>query len=422
MLAKLKNLLDKYGGARTLALLACYVLCSVRMLLGPRGEERGAVRALLAEIRAGDFERLILRRGSFGWHTPLVQRAQQLARAMGRRGCLVLYEAAPGHDALRGAEKLGEGLWLVNLRAPRLRRALERAALDSAKPRYVMLASTESGLSLRTLARCTASGWGVLYDYIDAISAEISGGGRRLRRTRELRDWAMARADVGVFCSSLALLRDAKRRGREALLLENGVDCAHFFARGPCPEDAAFRTLLGAGRPIVCYYGALARWLDYAALRAIAADGRFALLLIGVRYDDSFDRELAGTGNITFLGARPYAALRDYAARCDVLLVPFRRGAVGDAASPVKLFEYMALGKPIVAGDTAECRRYRSVLLAADAEDYVPAICRALALRGDAAYRETEREEALAADWLRRAETLREALQSTEKEKNGARF
>ena len=368
MLEKLKNLLKKNGAEETARRLARFAYYAARMYRGPRRADRAAIEALLGEIRTGKHERLVLRRGSFGWHTPLFQRAQQLARAMGRRGCLVLYEAAPPHEGLRGVQKLGEGLWLVNLRSPCLRRLIERAAAESGRPRYLMLASPESRLSPRLPERYAKTGWTVLYDHIDAISPEIAGGKCVPRRTLALYRWAMERKDVLVTASSLALRRDAAEQGKQAILVENGVDCAHFFAPGPCPQDPAFRALLSEGKPIVCYYGALARWRDSGALRAR-----------------------------------------------DVLLVPFRKGEVSDAASPVKLFEYMALGRPIVAGDAAECRRYRSVLIASGPEDYVRRVEQALALRDDAVYRETEKKEALAADWLRRAETLTAALRRRER-------
>ena len=361
----------------------------------------------------------MLRRGSFGWDTPLVQRAQQLARAMGRSGCLVLYEAAPPHDRLRGAQRFGEGLWLVNLRAPRLRKRIERASGESGRPRYLMLASPESRFSPGRAERYAAECWTVLYDYIDALGEEISGSRGAARRTRALFIWAMRREGVLVAASSQALRCDAQKRGKQAILVENGVDCAHFFAPTPCPEDACFRALLEEGRPIVGYYGALARWLDYEALRALAADGRFTLLLIGVKYDASFERELAGRERVVFLGPRPYETLPGYASRCGVLLVPFRPGEVSDAASPVKLFEYLALGVPVVASDTAECRRCRSVLIAREPGEYVRRVEQALLLRGDPAWRKSARAEALAADWLRRAETLCSALRRAEK---GKRF
>ena len=105
MLEKLKNLLKKNGAAETARRLARFAYYAAKMYRGPRRADRAAIEALLGEIRTGKHERLVLRRGSFGWHTPLFQRAQQLARAMGRRGCLVLYEAAPPHEGLRGVRK-----------------------------------------------------------------------------------------------------------------------------------------------------------------------------------------------------------------------------------------------------------------------------------------------------------------------------
>lgn len=404
----MKNLVDKNGVSGALRTLGRFVSASAAARFGPGRGDSGACESLLAEIRAGDYERIVLRRGSFGYHTALFQRAQQLSAALARQGCLVLYEAAPPHDRVRGAERLDQRLWLVNLRSPRLRRAIERAAAESGRPRYLSVASPESRLSVKTVKGYAGQGWTVLYDYIDAISPEISGTKRVPRSTAALYRWCMREPGCVVVASSLLLRRDAQRqrRGREVPLIENGVDFAHFSAPGPCPEDGRFRALLCAGKPIVCFYGALARWLDYEALRTLAATGRYSLLLIGAKYDGSYDRELAGCDNVCFLGPQPYAVLKDYASRCDVLLIPFQKGVVGDAASPVKLFEYFALAKPVVAGDTAECRRYRSVVIASDAADYPRCVERALRLGRDTAYLAEERREALAADWLRRAETL----------------
>ena len=419
MLAKLKNLIEKYGAAGTIRLLGRYAADETLSRLGPGREEREACRVLLRQLRAGEYERVVLRRGSFGWHTPLVQRAQQLARALAESGCLVLYEAAPPHDRVRGAVRLGERLWLVNLRAKGLAAEIEREAAACGKPRWLLVASPESRLDVKTVRHYAQRGWAVLYDYIDAIDPAIGGGKRVPRKTAALYQYAMENEDCRVIASSLALLHESERlRGNgSCVLVENGVDCAHFASTGPCPADAAFRALLQRGKPVVCFYGALAEWLDYEALRTVAADGRFSLLLIGAKYDGSFDRELGERENVCFLGTRPYETLRDYAARCDVLLIPFRKGRVGDAASPVKLFEYFALQKPVVAGDTAECRRYPCVLIARSAEDYPRVIERALTLRRDPAYLEEEKREALAADWRRRAEKLIARLRTWE---NGA--
>jgi hypothetical protein len=41
-------------------------------------------------------------------------------------------------------------------------------------------------------------------------------------------------------------------------------------------------------------------------------------------------------------------------------MIPFRINEITEAVSPIKLFEYMALGRPIVTTDMAESRKYRS--------------------------------------------------------------
>ena len=183
MLEKLKNLVRKYGAGGTAALLWRYARGSAAMFLGPGKTGRGAVEELLGEIRAGRYERLVLRRGSFGWHTVLFQRAQQLACAMGRRGCLVLYEAVPPHESLRGAEKLGEGLWLADLRAPRLRRLIENAARESGRPRWLMLASRRAD-SLRVCRSAMPRRAGRCCTTISTRSVPRSAGERACRGGR----------------------------------------------------------------------------------------------------------------------------------------------------------------------------------------------------------------------------------------------
>ena len=195
MLAKLKNLLEKYGAASTIRLLGRYAASAALARLGPGKEEREACDALLRQLRAGEYERVILRRGSFGWHTPLVQRAQQLARALSESGCLVLYEATPPHERVRGAVRLGERLWLVNLRAKGFAAAIERETAAGGRPRWLLVASPESRLAVKTVRRLADRGWTVLYDYIDAIDPAIGGGKRVPRKTAALYRYAMENKD-----------------------------------------------------------------------------------------------------------------------------------------------------------------------------------------------------------------------------------
>ena len=137
-----------------------------------------------------------------------------------------------------------------------------------------------------------------------------------------------------------------------------------------------------------------------------------------------YDGSLQNSGilekkNIRWIPPQPYARLREFLCLFDLALIPFVLNDITRSTSPVKLFEYFALQKPVVAGDTAECRRYESVVTASSAEAYLPCLERALALGRSEAYLAAERREALAADWKLRAETLCARLRRLEETKEG---
>jgi len=53
--------------------------------------------------------------------------------------------------------------------------------------------------------------------------------------------------------------------------------------------------------------------------------------------------------NVHFLGERPYSELPKYLHGFDVCLIPFKNVPLIEATHPVKIYEYLAAGKPVVA-------------------------------------------------------------------------
>jgi len=134
------------------------------------------------------------------------------------------------------------------------------------------------------------------------------------------------------------------------------------------PQDkAAARAALGlpGGAPIVAYAGMTFahRWLDgllEAAARLGAAHPGLTLLLVGGREAERADlrrraeglglraggEEAAGVAEVVLVGPRPQAEVVRFLAAADALAIP---DTVTDVtASPLKLFEYLALGAPLV--------------------------------------------------------------------------
>jgi glycosyltransferase involved in cell wall biosynthesis len=191
----------------------------------------------------------------------------------------------------------------------------------------------------------------------------------------------------------------------------NGVDYGFFreYDEG-FTFDPAFKAVLDIGKPIVCYYGALAKWFDYELMKKIAATDKYSVVLFGVKYDESFDTHLKGVKNVHFMGPRDYSVLKYYAQACDVLTIPFLVNDITRATSPVKIFEYMAMHKPIVTTDMNECRKYDSVLIGKTHEEFLALLDKAMALSDDEEYIAKLDKDARDNDWSMKARAIIDML------------
>ena len=79
--------------------------------------------------------------------------------------------------------------------------------------------------------------------------------------------------------------------------------------------------------------------------------------------------------NVHLLGQRPYEDVAAYMAAADVLVMPWNQSDWIRACNPVKLKEYLAVGRPIVTTDFDELRHYEGyVRVAHDARGFAAAI------------------------------------------------
>jgi hypothetical protein len=111
--------------------------------------------------------------------------------------------------------------------------------------------------------------------------------------------------------------------------------------------------------------------------------------------------------NLLYLGPVDYAILPAYARRFDVCFIPFAPGEIAQTTSPLKLFEYFALEKPVVVtSDMLECRAYPEVFHGDSIGTLSDAIDRALARKDDMQFRAKLAELADQNDWDQRARAL----------------
>ena len=98
------------------------------------------------------------------------------------------------------------------------------------------------------------------------------------------------------------------------------------------------------------------------------------------KYDESYDASgIEAVPNIHFIGPVAYQELPQYAAKFDVCTIPFVVNSITNATSPLKLFEYMALRKPVLTTAMKESSKYAAVNIATGAEEFAQKLQQLLA-------------------------------------------
>ena len=160
---------------------------------------------------------------------------------------------------------------------------------------------------------------------------------------------------------------------RRQALLRNAADFEYFST---VPQH---RHQDPNGRKVIGYYGALADWFDVQLVSTIAqAFADCTVLLIGADTAEVGLR-LRSHANVRLAGEIPYTQLSAYLHAFDVCILPFRIQALTLATNPVKVYEYLSAGKPVVAVDLPELHEFTPLVrIAGDAQSFVAAIAQAL--------------------------------------------
>ncbi len=369
-------------------------------------------------LKSEHYDRIIIWRSPFGWNVPLYQRPQHIAKQFSKQGCLVLYEVTIASDTVTTLKREAENLYLVNFENYELHCLIKDTVATVQKPVYIQIYSTNWSMSMEEVEDYRRRGFHILYEYIDDISPELSGTEEIPQYVMDKYRYVMSDPTVPVVTTAAQLYEDVQsKRGETNMVFAcNGVDYSFFQEYAPdFPYEPEFLSILNNGKINVCYYGALAKWFDYDLIKKINADGRYNVILFGIEYDESYGESgIASLENVYFLGPKEYHVLKYYAVKMDILTIPFVINTITQATSPLKLFEYMALHKPIVTTAMNECKKYRSVLIAEDHEDFLRQLERAVTLKEDKKYLALLDKEAKENDWSRKAAVIIDLLKENE--------
>lgn len=227
----------------------------------------------------------------------------------------------------------------------------------------------------------------VCYHVVDEYAAYSSFEPARRQRTMAAERRLLNLADI-VLVVSPALLATKSRYHPNVHLVRNGVDFDAFVhatrANTPPPPDIAMLP-----RPRIGYVGVINEKLDFKLLRHIAeALPACSLVLVGPidRHSAAGSLQEAGLDNVTFLGGKDVNDVPRYINACDVCLLPYKQNEWTRNIDALKLYEYLACGKPVVSVDLPTARQHGAVVRIADSrEAFVAAVKAALAESGTAA-------------------------------------
>jgi glycosyltransferase involved in cell wall biosynthesis len=223
------------------------------------------------------------------------------------------------------------------------------------------------------------------------------------------------RADLVVVTSPT--LYDSKSGLNEHLVLvPNAVDY-EAFAAVVTRQAAAPAEMAGIGSPLAGYVGAVNDKLDLAMLARVAEQCEdWSFLLVGPVSitDEEGKRALQTLGalpNVHLLGRRPVQEVPLYIHACDVCLLPYRVNEWTRNIDSLKLYEYLACGKPIVATDVPTAQRFSSVVRIAKSDSELIASIQAAISEDSSTLQTTRRQIAAQHTWQHRVETLSVAIE-----------
>lgn len=417
-LSKLINVYKKYGFIGFVKKLYAYVVANYldKVSFKVFINKRKYVNEIRKIINNSNYDRIVLWRSSFGYNVPLFQRPQHIANNLSKSNCLVFYEVTTMTDKVKTIKKYSDNLYLFNFNNILLNKILMKELNGLTKSKYLQLYSTEWKLTVDNIKYYIKNGFKFVYEYIDHLSPELAGTKNLPQNIIDKYEFAMSNKDTFVVVTADELMKDVvSKRGKSNMIFSsNGVDYDYFQNYEDYKPEKEFLDIANNGKINVCYYGALAKWFDYDLIKEIAKTNKYNLILFGIKYDESYDENMVDVDNVYFMGPRDYKVLKYYARMCDILIIPFLLNDITKSTSPVKIFEYMALHKPIVTTAMHECKKYKSVFIGNDSEDFIKKLDVAYKKKDDSDYINLLDKEARENDWKEKANAIIEGIKKSE--------
>ena len=268
----------------------------------------------------------------------------------------------------------------------------------SAQRRVLLLEWPYPGF-VEVLAAANAAGWETVYDVLDDWE-EFHRVGQAIWYDEDVERHLLRNADA-VFAINRFLADRMRELGAARVDINpNGLKPGIEVVDQPRP--------LAPGEVTVGYFGHLTpAWFDWALI-AEAARHRPTWRFYLIGYGGDSDVPLPA--NVVLLGKQAQTALAGFAANWDVAIIPFKPDRLAAGADPIKTYEYLAMGLPVVATGVYPPPGGEAFVIRADGVDDFLAALGAAARDRSTAAAAARRDYAAATTWAARLDAMLGAL------------
>jgi len=231
----------------------------------------------------------------------------------------------------------------------------------------VIIVTTPNHLTL--LSKELLKGKLVIYDCMDNYK-EFNQNTKEELIQRELE---LLRICDKVVVSSDGLYKEITKYDVDGIcektfVINNGVDVKHFDPENV--DQSRDITFLRSSKKKVAYIGTISSWVDLGLIQNMAKQFKDVNFYIIGPLDRNFNKDkYSQTNNMIFTGTQPYEIIPTILSKVDISIMPFQKNQLVKAVNPVKIYESLAMGKPVIATRYEETEKFGDLIFTYDTSE-----------------------------------------------------
>lgn len=319
---------------------------------------------------------------TYDWGIPLKQRPQHIAEQLALiEGVEYMFCTKNFFDSLLGVKRLSKNLYLI-----------DNFWKYSKLCKYVHVYATDPSLTIRDFKKIEKLNKPIIYEILDEIHEDLQGQVSKSMISRH--KYAIASDKVKKIVVTARNMDDK---------LPVNVRHKVSYIPNACDSDHFFMQEIPTEKKVIGYFGALASWVDYELIDYLAKrNADWTIKLIGIDYDGSLWKSgILSQENVRYLGVVDYQKLPSEI-QFSVAILPFKVNEITISTSPIKIYEYLSSGFPVVSSPLPECEAISLVNIGIGYKNFEEEIKNAIV--GDSVNRRAQRRSfAIQESWKARA-------------------